>query len=47
MVAEQNADFALRIADGGVVLSGGEVSFAGDVTALRDSDRLKQAYLGA
>ena len=47
VVAEQNADFALRVADNGVVLSGGEVSFRGTVDALGDSERLRRAYLGA
>ncbi|MDE0051003.1 MAG: ABC transporter ATP-binding protein [Rhodospirillales bacterium] len=47
IVAEQNADFALRVADNGVVLSGGEVSFRGTVDALGDSERLRRAYLGA
>ena len=47
IVAEQNADFALRVADNGVVISGGEVSFSGTVDALSDSDRLRRAYLGA
>ena len=47
IVAEQNADFALKVADNGIVISGGEVSFSGTVHALRDSDRLKRAYLGA
>ena len=47
VVAEQNADFALRVADNGVVLSGGEVSFRGTVDALSDSERLRRAYLGA
>ena len=47
IVAEQNADFALKVADNGIVISGGEVSFSGTVHALRDSDRLKRPYLGA
>ena len=47
IVAEQNADFALRVADNGVVISGGEVSFSGTVDALSDSERLRRAYLGA
>ena len=47
VVAEQNADFALRVADSGVVISGGEVSFSGTVDALRDTERLRRAYLGA
>ena len=47
IVAEQNADFALKVADNGIVISGGEVSFSGTVDTLKDSDRLKRAYLGA
>jgi branched-chain amino acid transport system ATP-binding protein len=47
VVAEQNADFALRIATRGVVMSGGEVSFEGEVAALRDSEQIRRAYLGA
>ena len=47
VVAEQNAEFALRVADSGVVMSGGEVSFSGTVEALRDTERLRRAYLGA
>ncbi len=46
MVAEQNADFGLRVASNGVVISGGEISFRGDVAALKESDRLRRAYLG-
>ena len=47
VVAEQNADFALRVADNGTVISGGEISFSGTVEALQDSERLRRAYLGA
>jgi branched-chain amino acid transport system ATP-binding protein len=46
VIAEQNADFALRIASRGVVLSGGEVSFEGEVKALRSSAQIRRAYLG-
>lgn len=46
IVAEQNADFALKVASRGVVISGGEVSFQGDVQLLRDSDAIHRAYLG-
>ena len=47
VVAEQNAEFALRVADNGTVISGGEVSFSGTVDSLRDSEKLRRAYLGA
>jgi branched-chain amino acid transport system ATP-binding protein len=46
VIAEQNADFALRITSRGVVISGGEVSFQGNVDALRNSDEIHRAYLG-
>jgi branched-chain amino acid transport system ATP-binding protein len=47
VVAEQNADFALQMAHNGVVISSGEVSFHGNVEALRNGDELRRAYLGA
>lgn len=47
VIAEQNADFALSLANRGVVLSGGEVSFEGGVDALRNRDVIHKAYLGA
>lgn len=47
VVAEQNADFALRIASRGVVISSGEVSFDGEVGALRNREQMRRAYLGA
>ena len=47
VVAEQNADFALKIADCGAVISGGEISFGGDVETLRSSDEVRRAYLGS
>ncbi len=46
VIAEQNADFALKIASNGVVISNGQVKFQGDVAALRHGDALKRAYLG-
>jgi branched-chain amino acid transport system ATP-binding protein len=46
IVAEQNADFALKVASHGVVISNGQVKFQGDVTTLRHGDALKRAYLG-
>jgi branched-chain amino acid transport system ATP-binding protein len=46
VVAEQNADFALRVATRGVVISGGEVSYEGEVSALRSSEQIRRAYLG-
>lgn len=47
IVAEQNADFALRVASHGVVISGGELRFEGEVDALRNSEQIRRAYLGA
>jgi branched-chain amino acid transport system ATP-binding protein len=46
VIAEQNADFALRIASSGVVISNGHLKFQGDVTRLRHGDALRRAYLG-
>lgn len=46
VIAEQNADFALRIASSGVVISNGNLKFQGDVTRLRHGDALRRAYLG-
>jgi branched-chain amino acid transport system ATP-binding protein len=46
VIAEQNADFALKIATSGVVISNGQVKFAGELAALRHGDTLKRAYLG-
>jgi branched-chain amino acid transport system ATP-binding protein len=46
VIAEQNADFALKIASNGVVISNGQVKFQGDVATLRHGDALKRAYLG-
>jgi branched-chain amino acid transport system ATP-binding protein len=46
VIAEQNADFALKVASGGVVISNGQVKFQGDVALLCHGDALKRAYLG-
>jgi branched-chain amino acid transport system ATP-binding protein len=47
VLAEQNAEFALRIADRGIVFSSGTVSFQGDVKSLRGGDGIRRAYLGS
>lgn len=47
VVAEQNADFALKVADHGIVIASGEVSFSGTVKTLGDRSVLRRAYLGA
>jgi branched-chain amino acid transport system ATP-binding protein len=46
VIAEQNADFALKIASRGVVISSGQVSFQGEVDTLRQGDAMRRAYLG-
>ena len=47
VLAEQNAEFALKVADHGVVLASGELSFSGSVSALKDRETLRRAYMGA
>ena len=47
IVSEQNADFVLKVADKGAVISGGEIKFCGDIEALRNSGEVRRAYLGA
>ncbi|MBM3482770.1 MAG: ABC transporter ATP-binding protein [Alphaproteobacteria bacterium] len=47
VVAEQNADFALKVADHGVVLASGEITYAGTVKQLSDREILRKAYMGA
>jgi branched-chain amino acid transport system ATP-binding protein len=46
VIAEQNAEFALKVATRGVVISSGQVSFQGDVDTLRHGDAMRRAYLG-
>jgi len=46
IIAEQNADFALKVATSGVVISNGQIKFAGELASLRQGDTLKRAYLG-
>ena len=46
VIAEQNADFALKVATIGVVISNGQIKFAGELATLRQGDTLKRAYLG-
>lgn len=46
LIAEQNVDFALRIAASGAVMASGEIHVAGAADELRDTDDVKQAYLG-
>jgi len=46
IVVEQNADIALTVADRAVILSKGQVAWAGDATALREDPALKRQMLG-
>ncbi len=46
VIAEQNADFALKVATSGVVISNGQIKFAGELATLRQGDTLRRAYLG-
>jgi len=47
LLAEQNAEMALSIADRGYVLQSGRVSVEDDAGALRASPQVRQAFLGA
>lgn len=48
LMAEQNFNQALRIADRGYIIVHGEIAFEGKSQAeLRDNDMIKQLYLGA
>lgn len=47
LLVEQNARAALRIADRGYVLENGKMVLDGSAEQLRESDRVRQAYLGA
>jgi len=46
LIAEQNADFALKVASRGVVISNGQISFQGGVDVLSQGGALRRAYLG-
>ncbi|MBZ2199364.1 ABC transporter ATP-binding protein [Occultella gossypii] len=46
VLVEQNARRALRAADHGYVLAGGEIVHSGPAAELLDDDRVVQAYLG-
>ena len=46
LIAEQNAQLSLGIADRVVVLAGGRVAATGTPEDLRDSDVIRRAYLG-
>jgi branched-chain amino acid transport system ATP-binding protein len=46
IVAEQNANWALRLASRAIALEVGSIKIAGDSRALRSDDYVKRAYLG-
>ena len=46
LMVEQNVTAALAVADRGYVLDMGENRFEGDAATLRDSDRVRDLYLG-
>lgn len=46
VIAEQNAYLSLEIAQAGVVLETGRVALSGSSEALRQTDRVRQLYLG-
>ena len=46
LVAEQNASFALRMADKGYVIESGTVALGGDASSLSKEPRVRQNYLG-
>ena len=46
LLAEQNAAMALGIADRAYVLESGTISLSGNAAALRETDQVKELYLG-
>ncbi len=46
LLAEQNVQLALEVADRGYALQVGRVVLAGDITSMRESDIIQRAYLG-
>ena len=46
VLVEQRATDALEIAERGYVLENGEIVLSGSTRELKDSDRVRQAYLG-
>lgn len=47
VITEQNANFAMTLAEKVHVLEAGKVSASGTVEELRDNKRLEEAYFGA
>jgi branched-chain amino acid transport system ATP-binding protein len=46
LMAEQNFNQAIKIADRGYIIVHGEIEFEGDTAALKNNDMIKQYYLG-
>ena len=46
LLAEQNADFALKLAHAGAILASGKTVFVGLVEGLRQTEEMRRAYLG-
>ena len=46
LMAEQNFNQAIKVADRGYIIVHGEIAFEGDTDALRDNELVKQYYLG-
>jgi branched-chain amino acid transport system ATP-binding protein len=47
LLVEQNATQALELAQWGIVLAGGTIDLQGPAAELLESDRVREAYLGA
>ena len=47
LIAEQNANLTLKLADYGYILQEGTVAFEGEATLLRSDPRIQAAYLGS
>jgi len=46
LMAEQNFNQAMRIADYGYIIVHGEIVFEGDVSQLQENEMVKSFYLG-
>ena len=46
LMAEQNFNQAMRVADYGYIIVHGEIVFQGDVDTLKENDMIKSFYLG-
>jgi branched-chain amino acid transport system ATP-binding protein len=47
LMAEQNFNQAIRIADHGSIIVHGEIVFSGDVDSIKNNEMIKSFYLGA